>query len=90
MFDALLKGAAPDEPREETNTENLSSHCSIQQGGVASRPGHEYDAFLSRELGREIFNFGFAGNGVEELSVAQVRRGAVPYPFYVGLGRERH
>ena len=46
--------------------------CSIQQGGVASRPGHEYDAFLSRELNREVFNFGFAGNGVEELSVAQV------------------
>lgn len=53
---------------------------SIQQGGVASRPGHEYDAFLSRELGREIFNFGFAGNGVEEISVAQVWGGSAAPP----------
>jgi hypothetical protein len=45
--------------------------CSIQQGGVASRPGHEYDAFLGRALNREIYNFGFAGNGVMELSVAE-------------------
>eukprot|EP01006_Ploeotia_vitrea_P028991 TRINITY_DN61614_c0_g1_i1.p1 TRINITY_DN61614_c0_g1~~TRINITY_DN61614_c0_g1_i1.p1 ORF type:complete len:912 (+),score=131.61 TRINITY_DN61614_c0_g1_i1:93-2738(+) len=44
---------------------------SIQQGGVASRGGHEYDAFLSRNISREILNFGFAGNGKMEINVAE-------------------
>ena len=44
---------------------------SIQQGGVASRAGNEYDAIISRALSVEIYNFGFAGNGVMELSVAK-------------------
>ena len=42
---------------------------SIQQGGVASRAGNTYDALVSRRLGREIYNVGFANNGVMELSV---------------------
>eukprot|EP00055_Hartaetosiga_balthica_P010139 m.42323 g.42323 ORF g.42323 m.42323 type:complete len:792 (+) comp7052_c2_seq1:61-2436(+) len=44
---------------------------SIQQGGAASRPGHIYDAFISRGLNRHSANFGFAGNGEEEINVAQ-------------------
>ncbi len=44
---------------------------SIQQGGVASRAGNEYDAIISRALGVDIHNFGFAGNGKMELSVAK-------------------
>ena len=48
----------------------LSDGTSIQQGGVASRAGTAYDAVISRALGREIFNIGFANNGVMELSVA--------------------
>jgi hypothetical protein len=44
---------------------------SIDQGGVASRPGATYTNILSRNLGRMVLNFGFAGNGEMELSVAQ-------------------
>ena len=44
---------------------------SIQQGGVASRAGNEYDAIISRALAVDIHNFGFAGNGVMEISVAK-------------------
>jgi hypothetical protein len=44
---------------------------SIQQGGVASRAGNEYDAIISRALSVDIHNFGFAGNGIMELSVAK-------------------
>lgn len=45
---------------------------SIQQGGVASRAGTAYDAVISRSLGREVINIGFANNGVMELSVAKL------------------
>lgn len=44
---------------------------SILQGGVASRPGQAFTNILSRDLDVEILNFGFSGNGVMELSVAQ-------------------
>eukprot|EP00948_MAST-09A_sp_MAST-9A-sp1_P001658 g1658.t1 len=44
---------------------------SIQQGAAASRAGNEYDAIVSRALSVEIHNFGFAGNGIMELSVAK-------------------
>eukprot|EP01059_Diplonema_ambulator_P007927 TRINITY_DN17459_c4_g1_i1.p1 TRINITY_DN17459_c4_g1~~TRINITY_DN17459_c4_g1_i1.p1 ORF type:complete len:777 (+),score=73.58 TRINITY_DN17459_c4_g1_i1:301-2331(+) len=43
---------------------------SIDQGGVASRPGNTYTNILSRNLGRMVLNFGFAGNGEMEVSVA--------------------
>eukprot|EP01052_Picozoa_sp_SAG31_P034572 SAG31_NODE_4059_length_3630_cov_2.094308_6_plen_53_part_00 len=36
---------------------------------MASRAGTAYDAVISRALGREIINLGFANNGVMELSV---------------------
>ena len=44
---------------------------SIQQGGVASRAGNEYDGVIARALHREVYNFGFAGHGLMELSVAK-------------------
>ena len=44
---------------------------SILQGGVASRPGQVNTHIVSRALETEIFNFGFSGNGVMELNVAQ-------------------
>ena len=44
---------------------------SIDQGGVASRPGSTYTNILTRALRRNVLNLGFAGNGVMELSVAQ-------------------
>jgi hypothetical protein len=44
---------------------------SILQGGVASRPGMIFTNTISRNLQREIKNFGFSGNGIMELSVAK-------------------
>ena len=44
---------------------------SILQGGVASRPGQVNTHIVSRALETEIYNFGFSGNGIMELSVAQ-------------------
>ena len=43
---------------------------SIQQGGVAARAGNTYDAVISRALKREVWNLGFANNGVLDMSVA--------------------
>ena len=43
---------------------------SIDQGGVASRPGSTYTNVLTRSLGRIVLNFGFAGNGVDEVGPA--------------------
>ena len=44
---------------------------SIDQGGVASRPGNTYTNILTRNLGRVVLNFGFAGNGKMEIPVAE-------------------
>ena len=44
---------------------------SIDQGGVASRPGATYTNILTRSLGRAVLNFGFAGNGMDEISVME-------------------
>ena len=44
---------------------------SILQGGVASRPGQVNTHVVSRALSREVFNFGFSGNCLMEISVAQ-------------------
>ena len=43
----------------------------IQQGGVASRAGNLYDAIIGRRLSREVLNFGFAGNGHDDIGVAK-------------------
>lgn len=44
---------------------------SILQGASASRPGLAFTNILSRRLGREIFNFGFSGNGQTERAVVE-------------------
>ena len=44
---------------------------SIVQGGAVSRPGSTFTNILSRELGRHVLNYGFAGNGIMEISVAK-------------------
>ncbi|MBR5552018.1 MAG: SGNH/GDSL hydrolase family protein [Muribaculaceae bacterium] len=43
---------------------------SITQGACASRPGMAYTNILERELNREIYNFGFSGNGQLDMEVA--------------------
>ena len=60
-----------DKRRRSISTSRLWDGTSIQQGGVASRAGNEYDAVIGRVLGVDIHNFGFAGNGKMELSVAK-------------------
>ncbi len=52
---------------------------SILQGGCANRAGMAHANILSRRLNREIFNFGFSGNGQLDLEVADVIA-AVPDP----------
>jgi hypothetical protein len=44
---------------------------SILQGGVSFRPGRIFTARIGRALSREVFNFGFSGNGKMEISVAE-------------------
>ena len=36
-----------------------------------SRPGSTFTNILCRELGRHVLNYGFAGNGIMEISVAK-------------------
>lgn len=56
---------------------------SIDQGGVASRPGNTYTNILTRNLGRMVLNFGFAGNGKMELEVAQFLAELDPEVFVI-------
>jgi hypothetical protein len=56
---------------------------SIDQGGVASRPGSTYTNILSRLLERMVLNFGFAGNGVMEESVAKYLTKLDPAMFVI-------
>lgn len=44
---------------------------SILHGASASRPGMAWAAILERALDREVFNFGFSGNGRMEAEVGQ-------------------
>jgi len=44
---------------------------SIMHGACASRPGMAWPAILGRRIDREVFNFGFSGNGRMEPGVAQ-------------------
>lgn len=38
---------------------------------MASRPGFAFTNMISRTLNRDILNFGFSGNGIMEISVAE-------------------
>lgn len=44
---------------------------SILQGGVSLKVGNIFTSAVSRALNREVFNYGFSGNGIMEISVAQ-------------------
>ena len=44
---------------------------SIAQGGVASRPGMAFTNSIARNIDRTVLNFGFSGNGIMEVGVAQ-------------------
>ena len=65
---AQLKGA---QPARRHPGSIVWYGTSILQGGVASRPGQAFTNIISRDLGVEIYNFGFSGHGLMELNVAQ-------------------
>jgi hypothetical protein len=44
---------------------------SIAQGGVASRPGMAFTNSIASNIARPVLNFGFSGNGIMEIGVAQ-------------------
>jgi hypothetical protein len=44
---------------------------SILQGAAAYRTGGIFTSIISRRINREIYNFGFSGNGEMEISVAE-------------------
>ena len=55
---------------------------SITQGGCASRPGMAHTNIISRQLDRDVINFGFSGNGRMEESIANLISDSNPI-FYV-------
>ncbi len=55
---------------------------SITQGGCASRPGLAYTNIIGRNLGADIINYGFSGNGTGEKEIAGLIAG-VPASMYV-------
>ncbi len=48
---------------------------SITQGGCATRPGMAYTSIIERQLGREVINLGFSGNGRMEPELAELMSG---------------
>lgn len=56
---------------------------SIVQGGAVSRPGSTFTNILTRNLGREVYNFGFAGNGKMEINVTQYLVTIQPQSLFV-------
>ena len=55
---------------------------SITQGACASRPGMAHTNILSRQLDRDVINFGFSGNGRMEQPIAKLISDSNPI-FYV-------
>ena len=55
---------------------------SITQGACASRPGMAHTNIISRQLDRNVINFGFSGNGRMEESIANLISDSNPI-FYV-------
>lgn len=56
---------------------------SITQGGAASRPGAQFINGIARSLGRPVINWGFAGPGQMQLSVAKFLVQIKPAPAAV-------
>ncbi len=48
---------------------------SITQGGCASRPGTDYQGFLSRAIGFDYINLGFSGNAKGETAMSDYIKG---------------
>eukprot|EP01116_Phalansterium_solitarium_P021383 TRINITY_DN6627_c0_g1_i2.p1 TRINITY_DN6627_c0_g1~~TRINITY_DN6627_c0_g1_i2.p1 ORF type:complete len:786 (+),score=243.87 TRINITY_DN6627_c0_g1_i2:197-2554(+) len=80
----VLSGSVllPDEPFPDKKAPIVWYGTSILQGGVTFKAANIFTNVISRALSREIFNFGFSGNGKMELSVAKYLA-TIPNPAVV-------
>ena len=61
---------------------------SITQGAAAPRPGLTFPAILARELGTELYNYGFSGNAHGDLDIAKTLAGIDADIFILGYSRQ--
>lgn len=92
----LDEKACLEAPKDWTDTRRIVYYgTSITQGASASRPGMACANILSRDLGMEVFNYGFSGNGKGEPEIAQMLA-SIPnvgvfildYDWNIGTGAE--
>ena len=69
--DASAATFVPDEPFAHTDAPVVWYGTSIAQGGVSFKAANAFTNVIANELNTEIFNFGFSGNCMLEVSVAQ-------------------
>ena len=71
LYIGLKKGSSLDKHKPYTFEKPVAYYgSSITQGGVASRPGLEYQGHISRWLDTNYFNFGFSGRAKGEQVMA--------------------
>jgi len=71
LYIGLKKGCLLSKHKPYTHTKPVAYYgSSITQGGVASRPGNEYQGHISRWLDTNYFNFGFSGRARGEQVMA--------------------
>jgi len=71
LWIGLEENSGLEAPSEFSGRDLVIYGTSITQGGCASRPGMAWSNILSRRLNRQIFNFGFSGNGRGEVQMAE-------------------
>jgi lysophospholipase L1-like esterase len=69
--DASAATFVPDEPFANTAAPVVWYGTSIAQGGVSFKAANAFTNVIANELDTEIFNFGFSGNCMLEVTVAQ-------------------
>lgn len=83
-------GISPDAIIDSGDSTLISPHgkivaygTSIMQGGSASRTGMAATNIISRELGREVINLGFSGQGRMDYEVARAMAGIPDVSCYI-------
>ena len=79
----VAKGASLQPAAARTTKPILFYGTSILHGACSSRPGMAWSAIVGRALDREIFNFGFSGNGRMEKEVGQFLAELDPAVFVI-------
>lgn len=69
--------------RSETSKPIVCYGTSIMHGACSSRPGMAWTSIMGRALNREVFNFGFSGNGRMEVEVGQFLAELDPAVFVI-------